>query len=121
MIVSVIFPGICSLQNFMAFYIMRFRQKQKYKENKPFAKDFQDFLSCLKTNYLVTHTLKVFCPLASKATILIAYIFYFLPMILAILFLSVIDPGFILCSNLRSLPNITCLKSLNRSFDIFLF
>ena len=105
MIVSLIFPGICLLQNFMTFLIMRFWQEKKLKENTLFKKDFNGFLSCLKTNYLVTNSLKVFCPLASKATILIAYIFYFLPMILTILFISVIDPGFILCSNLRSLPN----------------
>ena len=112
MIVSLIFPGICLLQNFMAFIIMRFRQEKKFKEKKLFAKDFQGFLFCLKTNYLVTNTLKVFYPLASQATILIAYIFYFLPMILAILFLSLIDPGFILCSNLRSLLKTFLLENI---------
>lgn len=105
MVVSFIFPEICFIQNLMAFLIMRFRQRSN--EKKLLINDFRIFLFNLKTNYLVTNTLNFFCPLASKATILIAYIFYFLPMILAILFLSVIDPGFILCSNLRLVSKFT--------------
>ena len=110
MVVSLIFPGICSIQNFMAFYIMRCRQQHKFCENNLFKKDLRGFLVHLKTNYLVTNTLKLFCPLASNVTILIGYIFYFLPMLLACVFISVIDPGIILCSNLRLVSKFKCVK-----------